>query len=164
MSVPFIGEVKMFAFGQVIPKGWHACDGALLAVNQWQALFAVLGTTYGGDGVKSFALPDLRGRAPLSFGGGLTQGQLAGQEKVTLQDATIPNHSHVVQASSANGDTNAPAGHLLASAPIYAGPNDQQPLNGASVTPVGGQPHENMQPFGCVSFAIALVGIFPSRN
>lgn len=177
MAEPFIGEIRMFA-GNFAPRGWAFCNGQLLPISQHSALFSILGTTYGGDGQTTFALPDLRGRAPMHWGDGpgLTLrrlGESGGSEKVTLTTSEMPAHNHQLSASSAHGDTPAPEGALNATAVDIA----QQPLNvyhggtpNATMAPQairsagGGQPHNNMQPFLCVSFIIALEGLYPSRS
>jgi microcystin-dependent protein len=164
MSDPFIAELRIMSFNYP-PKGWALCNGQLLPINQNQALFSILGTTYGGNGQTTFALPNLRGRVPMHMGNGHTEGEAAGSPSVTVNISQMPAHTHFVQASSTNGDVNAPTGHLLAASPIYAGPSNFQPLNPLTITNVGNnQPHENRQPYLCLNFCIALQGIFPSRN
>ncbi len=176
MSEPFIGEIRMFA-GTFAPRGWALCDGQLLAISQNDALFSLLGTTYGGDGRTTFGLPDLRGRVPVHAGSGTGPGlsarplgQKAGSETVTLTTQQIPSHAHTpVKASTEPADDSNPAGKALAatSYDVYitnptVGLTD---LAAGAVTSVGGsQPHDNAQPFLCVNFIIALVGIYPSRN
>jgi microcystin-dependent protein len=172
MSNPFIGEIRMAGFN-FAPVGWAYCRGQMLAIAQNDALFALIGTTYGGDGVTTFALPDLRGRLPINQGqgpglGNYVMGQQAGAETVTLLTTQIPTHSHVVNAAS-DGTRNAdPGGNLLGSgeADVYThdGANTVS-LSANVIAPSGGtQPHENMQPFLCINFIIALEGVFPSRN
>jgi microcystin-dependent protein len=165
MSEPFIGEIKIFPFS-FAPKGWATCNGQLLPINQNQALFSLLGTTYGGDGRVNFALPDLRGRVPFHMGGGLTIGERAGESAHTLNLSELPAHTHVPAGSSTDANAVSPAGNLWAG--ISAGgylPNVNTSMNPASVLPVGGsQPHENMSPYLTLNFCIALVGIFPSRS
>jgi microcystin-dependent protein len=164
MSEPFLGEIKVVSFN-FAPTGWAFCDGQLLPINQNQALFAILGTTYGGDGRTNFALPNFQGATPVHFGNGFTLGQTGGERSHTLAINEIPAHHHLLasalQASSAN-----PAGNVLASkarggVSIYAAP-------GANVnigTPAGAsQPHNNLQPYLALNFIIALQGIFPSQN
>jgi len=165
MSDPFLAEIRIFSFN-FAPKGWATCNGQLLPINQNQALFALLGTTYGGNGTTNFALPNLGGRVPIHVGAGHTQGESAGQQANTLSMAAMPEHLHAARARSANADTPIAAGNSLASANnVYGAPNALTPLHSSSVTNVGGsQPHENMQPHLVLNYCIALQGIFPSRN
>ncbi len=172
MAEPFLGEVRMFA-GNFAPNGWAFCDGQLVSISQNTALFTLLGTLYGGDGVSTFALPDLRGRAPVHAGQGAglspyVQGQSGGTETETLQVAQMPAHSHLV--SSDNGDTGAssqPSNQLLASsggATIYNSKPDST-MNPSMIQNAGGsQPHNNIQPYLCVSFIIAVQGYYPPRS
>jgi microcystin-dependent protein len=151
------------------PKGWALCNGQLLPINQNQALFSLLGTTFGGDGRVNFALPDLRGRAPIHVGSGHTLGEKGGAPAVTLSIAQLPTHTHVWQATTVAGTTNVPANNLVlaGSAPndFYTGAAALTALSPATVGNVGGsQAHLNMQPFLTLSFCIALQGIFPSPN
>lgn len=167
MSDPFVGEVKLVAFN-FAPKGFALCNGQLLSIAQNQALFSLLGTTYGGNGVQTFALPDLRGRAPIHQSPQLPQGATAGEETHTLTVNEIPQHTHVLQASTATGSAgiggNASFG--VSQTTIYAPPDGTTtPIEPSTVAAAGGSlPHENRQPFLVVNYAIALVGIFPSRN
>jgi microcystin-dependent protein len=167
MSTPFIGELKLVSFN-FPPKGWSACNGQLLAINQNQALFSLLGTYYGGNGIQTFALPNMQGRTPISMGNGFTIGQVAGEESHTLLAAETPAHSHTVNANSGTATTNAPGGNYLAAttAGFYAAAAQASgTLNSQSVTTSGGsQPHENRQPYLVMNWVIALAGIFPSRN
>jgi microcystin-dependent protein len=165
MAEPFLGEVRLMSFN-FAPKGWALCNGQFLPINQNQALFSLLGTTFGGDGRVNFALPDLRGRAPIHVGSGHTLGEKGGEQAHTLSIAELPEHAHVANATSDNATVDAPAGNLLASgANQYAGPAQYAPLVASTVTNVGGsQAHLNMQPFLTLSFCIALQGIFPSPN
>lgn len=172
MSEPFIGQIVMFA-GNFAPRGWAFCNGQLLAIAQNTALFSILGTTYGGNGQTTFALPDLRGRVPVHPGQGpglsnYSLGQSGGAESVTLNAAQLPPHNHSVACSSddaTSGDPNANFPSAFTQK-IYA--NAATPgrfMNGGVISPVGGgQPHTNIQPYLCVNFIIALEGIFPSRN
>ena len=165
MSEPFLAEIRLMSFS-FAPKGWALCNGQLLPINQNQGLFALLGTTYGGDGRVTFGLPDLRGRTPVHAGRGHTLGERAGEQAHTLSQAELPTHTHVMHASSLDGDSPVPQGHLLArsTSQIYlpAG-QPHQPINAASVAPVGGShAHLNMQPFLVPYSCIALLGIFPS--
>jgi microcystin-dependent protein len=151
------------------PKGWALCNGQLLPINQNQALFSLLGTTFGGDGRVNFALPDLRGRVPIHVGGGHTLGERGGEQAHTLSIAELPEHTHLVQASAGAASSDDPAGRLLAAVPNTYAPTDAAwdpvALAPASVPNTGGsQAHLNMQPFLTTSWCIALQGIFPSPN
>ncbi len=165
MAEPFLSEIRVFSFN-FAPKGWALCNGQLLPINQNQALFALLGTTYGGNGQTTFALPNLQGRVPLHRGNGHTLGEFAGEQNHTLSLAEIPQHSHGVHASPTNADAPVPGNNLLASANnLYAPPANLTTLHPASIANAGGsQPHSNMQPFLTLNFCIALQGIFPSQN
>jgi len=165
MAEPFLGEIRVFPFS-FAPQGWAQCNGQLLPINQNQALFSLLGTTYGGDGRVNFALPDLRARVPIHVGSGHTLGERAGEQAHTLTIAEMPTHTHVQQASSNTGNAVNPSGAVLAAASnVYRPADNLTALNPASVTNVGGsQAHINMQPFLTLSFCIALQGIFPSRS
>src|SRR5947207_1924652 len=150
------------------PKGWALCDGQLLPINQNQALFSLLGTTYGGDGRVNFGLPDLRGRVPIHMGSGHTLGERGGEQAHTLSILEIPTHVHTAQASSTAGNGPAPGGQLLApgsATQIYGGAANLTSLLPSTVANVGGsQAHLNMEPFLTLSFCIALQGIFPSQT
>ena len=167
MAEPFLSEIRIMSF-VFAPKGWALCNGQLLPINQNQALFSLLGTTFGGDGRVNFALPDLRGRTPIHVGSSHTLGERGGEQAHTLSIAEIPQHTHTLVASTDEGNVAVPNGNLLAkpNLPAYT----TQPTNGtsmaaASVTNNGGsQAHLNMQPFLTLSFCIALQGIFPSPN
>jgi microcystin-dependent protein len=164
MSQPYIGEIRMFA-GSFPPNGWMFCEGQLIPIAENDALFILLGTTYGGDGQETFGLPDLRGRVPVHRGNGLTRGEKAGTESVTLTTQQIPLHTHPALASADSGTSKFPSGLLLsrAAADFYTTDMAPQPLNAQSIGPVGGsQPHENMQPYLCINFIISLFGIFPT--
>lgn len=166
MAEPFLSEIRLMSF-VFAPKGWALCNGQLLPINQNQALFSLLGTTYGGDGRVNFALPDLRARTPIHTGSGHTLGERAGEAAHTLTIGELPAHTHVLSATNATGDTPLPAGNLLGNSPsqLYAAPGALTSLSPTSVTNTGGsQPHENRQPFLTISFCIALQGIFPSPN
>src|ERR1700739_2710327 len=166
MAEPFLSEIRLMSFG-FPPKGWAQCNGQLLPINQNQALFSLLGTTYGGDGRVNFGLPDLRGRVAVSAGEGLTLGERGGEEFHSLRPTEIPVHNHFLRASSANATVNSPNGTLLASSPgnVYSNGTPNIALSSNTLTsPGGGQPHENRQPYLVIGFCIALVGIFPSRN
>ncbi len=174
MSEPFLAEIRIFS-GNFAPRGWAFCDGQLLPIAQNTALFSLLGTTYGGDGRTTVALPDLRGRAAMHPGRGpgltvRTLGQRTGVEAVTLSEAQIPNHAHVVQSTGDDNNASSPIGAVpgLSEEPQYrpqATITTGQQLAADALTPVGGnQPHNNMQPFIVVNFIIALVGLYPSRS
>jgi len=176
MSEPFLGEISVFA-GNFAPRGWAFCNGQLLPIAQNSALFSILGTTYGGDGRTTFALPDLRGRAPMHPGNGpgLTSrrlGRRGGADSVTLNQIHIPSHQHSIAVSDATGDTDTPsAGTRLANASQVAG-RDVGGFTGTANTNMaalsdytgGGRAHNNLQPLFAVNYIIALQGIFPSRN
>jgi microcystin-dependent protein len=163
MAEPFLSEIRIMSF-VFAPRGWALCNGQLLPINQNQALFSLLGTTFGGDGRVNFALPDLRGRVPIHVGSSHTLGERGGEQAHTLSIAEIPTHTHVANASSANAGTNSPNGAFLASSNnVYHSPTNLTAINAGTVTNVGGsQAHLNMQPFLTLSFCIALQGIFPS--
>ena len=168
MAEPFLAEIRLMSF-IFPPRGWALCNGQLLPINQNQALFSLLGTTYGGDGRVNFGLPDLRSRVPIHMGNGFTQGQRGGTESETLSLSHMPAHSHSLNASTAPATLTSPLGNVLAqhAVSIYgAGTGGGAVLNAATVgTSVGGsQPHENRQPSLVISFCIALQGIFPSQN
>jgi microcystin-dependent protein len=163
MSEPFLGELKLMGFNYA-PKAWAQCNGQLLPINQNQALFSLLGTMYGGNGQTTFALPDLRGRAAVHVGAGVTQGQAAGAETNTVNIQQMPGHTHFVSASSSNGDGANP-GALAGASNAYSGPSNLTNLQPSTISNVGGsQPHENRQPYLVLNWCIALQGIFPSRN
>lgn len=165
MAEPFLSEIRMMSFS-FAPKGWAKCDGQSLPINQNQALFALLGTTYGGNGQTDFALPNLRGRTPIHKGGGHTLGQSAGASNHTLSISEMPEHSHSLVASEDPGQTPLSPGNMLAATNnVYGEATDLVALNPAMVGNVGGsQAHQNMQPFLTLNFCIALQGIFPSQN
>lgn len=165
MAEPFLSEIRIMSF-VFAPKGWALCNGQLLPINQNQALFSLLGTTFGGDGRVNFALPDLRGRVPIHVGGGHTVGEKGGEQAHTLSIAELPTHTHVVQGVNTNAATNVPTGNSLANTTaLYHSPSNLTSLNPQTVGNVGGsQAHLNMQPFLVLSFCIALQGIFPSPN
>ena len=164
-SEPFLSEIKVVSFN-FPPSGWALCNGQLLPINQNQALFALLGTTYGGNGQTNFALPNLRGRVPIHMGNGHTLGESAGSTSVTLDIQQLPQHLHTFQATNQNGVLANPTNAFLAGVNNMYGPvASLTPLVAASVTSVGGnQPHNNMMPYLTLNFIIALQGIFPSRN
>jgi microcystin-dependent protein len=166
MSEPFLGEVMIVSFG-FAPRGWALCNGQLLPINQNQALFSLLGTTFGGDGRVNFALPDLRARVPIHEGAGHTLGERAGEAAHTLTLAELPAHTHLAQASALTGNDVNPAANLLAG-PLnltYRPQAALAPMDAGSVAHVGGsQAHLNQQPHLALMFVIALQGIFPSPN
>ncbi len=166
MTEPFIGEVRIMSFSYA-PRGWAQCNGQSLQINQNQALFSLLGTTFGGNGQTTFNLPDLRGRAQTHTGSGFSLGQSAGNPTVTLTIPELPQHNHPAQASGDNATGAIPTGNVLGAnvAGLYGGATNLVALNSTTITAQGGsQPHENMQPYTVLNFCIALVGIFPSRN
>ncbi len=181
MAQPYVGEIRLFA-GNFAPAGWQFCDGSLLPISEYETLFNLIGTTYGGDGQNSFQMPDMRGRLPVHFGQGpglstYTLAQTGGVEQVTLTIPQIPQHSHQVLADNnpANASSGVPTNNIYASQntlQLYSVPgapgNDPPSLvgmNNTMLTPVGGsQPHSNIQPFLCINFIISLFGIFPSAT
>jgi microcystin-dependent protein len=170
VAEPFLSEIRIMSF-VFAPKGWALCNGQLLPINQNQALFSLLGTTYGGDGRVNFALPDLRARTPIHMGSGYTLGQRGGEQAHTLSVAELPRHVHGLFASSAPANASPPSpqnGTILADsspAQAYGSATNLVAMGPASVTNVGGsQAHLNMQPFLTLSFCIALQGIFPSQT
>ncbi len=170
MSEPFLAEVRIVGFN-FAPRGWAFCDGQILPISQNQSLYSLLGTTYGGDGRTSFALPDLRGRTPIHVGSSNGSihllGQKGGEETHTLSAAEMPQHTHPAKASSAPGTIPVPAGNVLADSvnQVYVDPANLVDMNSGELLNVGGgQAHNNMQPTLVVNFCIALQGLFPSRN
>ncbi|MBI4910062.1 MAG: phage tail protein [Acidobacteria bacterium] len=166
MAQPYIGEIRMFA-GNFAPAGWMFCEGQLVPISEYEALFNLIGTTYGGDGQSTFALPDLRGRVPMHFGGGFTQGETGGAEEITLTVQQIPAHSHPMLASNDVPAGSNPGGSVTgqAAAKLYRAGNPTVTLNPQALTLTGGsQPHTNFQPYLCVDFIISLFGIFPSQT
>lgn len=165
MAEPFLSEIRIFAFNYN-PQGWAQCNGQLLPINQNQALFSLLGTTYGGDGRVNFALPDLRSRVALHEGSGHTLGERGGSESVTLSVAQLPAHIHFVNASTSNADSPAlGAGSLAQFNNGYRAATTPVSLHPTTISNTGGsQPHQNMSPYNVVNFCIALQGIFPSQN
>lgn len=169
MSDPFLGEIRIFGFN-FAPRGWAFCNGQLLSISQNAALFSLLGTTYGGDGQTTFALPNLQSRVPIHFGQGpglsnYTLGESAGTETVTLTQNQIAAHSHLVNASNGDPSTTRPANGLPSGGGAYAASSDGSTMSPGMVANAGGsQPHTNIQPYLVLNFCIALQGIFPSRN
>jgi microcystin-dependent protein len=169
MAQPYVGEIRMFA-GSFAPAGWMFCEGQLLPISEYETLFNLVGTTYGGDGQSTFALPDLRGRIPVhmgnSSGGNFMLAQRSGVESVTLSVSQMPVHNHALLASVNIATQPSPSGNLLAQstvAQMYIEDVADTPLSGTTITPSGGsQPHNNLQPYLCVDFIISLFGIFPT--
>jgi len=168
MATPFIGEIRMVGFN-FAPVGWSLCNGQLLPISQYDALFNLIGTTYGGDGQSTFALPNLQSRIPFHTGGGqnFVLGQLSGTETVTLTTNQIPVHTHALGASSAAGTQASPAGGVWAGSTLdqfSAEPNTNTMAPSTITATGGGQPHDNMPPFLVVNFIIAIYGIYPSQG
>lgn len=165
MAQPYVGEIRIFA-GNFAPAGWMFCEGQLLPISENETLFNLIGTTYGGDGQSTFALPDLRGRLPMHQGNGFTLAETGGAEEITLTINQIPAHSHPLLGSLGNGSQSSPAGAVLASSTLikaYAAETADATMAANSISTVGGsQPHTNFQPYLCVDFIISLFGIFPS--
>jgi microcystin-dependent protein len=167
VAQPYVGEIRMFA-GNFAPSGWMFCEGQLLPISENETLFQLIGTTYGGDGQSTFALPDLRGRLPLHWGNGFILAETGGAEEITLTVPQIPAHTHPFLGSGANGNQTPAPGALPAHSqnitPYINFPPDTN-MNAGNVSPIGGsQPHTNFQPYLCVDFIISLFGIFPSSS
>ena len=166
MSEPFIGEIRMFG-GNYAPVDWAFCNGQLLAIADYDTLFSLIGTTYGGDGQSTFGLPDLRGRVPLHVGTGFVRGQAGGQENVTLQTSHLPIHSHVMQVSNDNPTLGSPQGSLPGQSTnkFYRAGNPTTTMAQDALAQTGGsRSHSNIQPFLCINFIIALQGIYPTQS
>jgi len=167
MAQPYVGEIRMFA-GNFAPAGWMFCEGQLLPISEYETLFNLIGTTYGGDGQSTFALPDLRGRLPLHFGNGFTLAETGGAETITLTVAQIAAHSHALLATSNTGTASGVTNAVVARSPsasIYLEDVATVNMSASAVSSVGGsQPHNNFQPYLCVDFIISLFGIFPSQT
>lgn len=171
MAQPYVGEIRMFA-GNFAPAGWMFCDGQLLPISENDVLFQLIGTTYGGDGESTFALPNLQSRVPIHMGSNAGQtfliGEAAGVESVTLSVQQIPSHTHPLLGSTGNGAQANPNNNVLASSTLvkpYAQETASVAMAPTSIGPVGGsQPHDNIQPYLCVNFIISLFGIFPSQT
>lgn len=164
MGTPYLSEIKIVSFN-FPPKGWAFCNGQLLPINQNQALFSLLGTTYGGDGRVNFALPNLQGRIPVHMGGGFTLGEIAGETAHTLNISELPAHNHVPVGSSSSPASATPAGNLWCVNPNLYNATSDSAMNPACLTATGGsQAHDNMSPYLVLNFIIALQGIFPSQN
>lgn len=170
MSQPYVGEIRLFA-GNFAPSGWADCNGALLPISEYETLFNLIGTTYGGDGQTNFALPNLQSRVPVhqgTFGVGYIIGQAGGVENVTLTLQQLPQHTHALIGTAQAATSTNPAGNLLAapgSGELYIADTPTVSLNGASVGAAGSsQPHDNLMPYLCIRYIISLFGIFPSQN
>ena len=168
MADPFVAEIRIFSFN-FAPKGWALCNGQLLPINQNQALFSLLGTTYGGDGRVNFALPNLISKAPIHMGGGHTLGEKGGEQAHTLTISELSTHVHGLNGTTAAASQIIPGAALLgataATDPIYGNPSSLVSMDPSSISGTGGsQAHQNMQPFLVLNFSIALQGIFPSQN
>lgn len=171
MAQPYVGEIRMFA-GNFAPAGWQFCDGSILPISEYETLFNLIGTTYGGDGQSNFAMPDLRGRLPIHQGSGAGStyvlAETGGVEQVTLNTNQIPNHSHNFVAISAAATSNNATNNLMGASPsvdMFGGISPDVNLNATAIGQTGGnQPHTNLQPYLCVNFIISLFGIFPSPN
>jgi microcystin-dependent protein len=165
MAQPYVGEIRMFA-GNFAPIGWMFCEGQRISISEYETLFNLIGTTYGGDSYNDFALPDLRGRVPIHQGNGFVLAQTGGVEQVQLTVQQIPSHSHPLLASTAQGNSNSPANRVTAASPsitLYIEDTPSVALNSGAGTSTGGnQPHNNLQPYVCIHFIISLFGIFPS--
>ena len=168
MATPFMAELKLVSFN-FAPKGWTMCNGQLLPINQNQAIFSLLGTTFGGDGRQTFGLPDLRGRTPVYVGDGLVLGERGGEYAHTVNMAEMPQHTHFLNCVNATSNTNAPLNNYLANTTgnlgVYGPASSLVTMFPADVSNVGGsQPHQNQSPYLVMNWIIALQGIFPSRN
>ncbi len=166
MAEPFLGEIRLMSFA-FAPKGWALCNGQTLPINQNQALYSLLGTTFGGDGKTQFALPDFRGRTPIHVGGGHVLGERGGEQTHTLAAAELPAHTHALSAAGGDGTVGTASGNVFATAlgAAYGSPADVVAMSPDAVAAVGGgQAHPNAQPFLTLNFCIALQGIFPSPN
>jgi microcystin-dependent protein len=167
MSQPFVAQLMLVSFN-FPPKGWAMANGQLMPINQNQALFSLVGTTYGGNGIQNFALPNLQGRTPVGVGNGINYGEVAGVESVTLLSVNVPPHTHALNASGATASSSRlAAGDMLAGGGSnnFVAPGSLGSMSAATVSTVGGtQPHENRQPYLVMTWCIALQGIFPSRN
>src|SRR5437868_3196235 len=165
MAQPYVGEIRMFA-GNFAPAGWMFCEGQLLPISENETLFQLIGTTYGGDGQSTFALPDLRGRIPIHMGNGFTLAETGGVETVTLTSAQLPTHTHELLATSSLASASGPADNVLAESTTLTAFNSSAPTvamaSGTGGSVGGSQPHDNFQPYLCLDFIISLFGIFPS--
>ncbi len=166
MSEPFLGEIRAFPMNYA-PQGWMQCNGAELQINQNQALYAILGTTYGGNGTTTFAVPDLRGRTPVHCGNGVMFGESAGEETHTLTVPEMPQHTHMISANSENGNNVSANGNIWSNTgqmQAYS-PQTNAIMSGNALSTAGqSQAHNNMQPYNVINYCIAIVGIFPTQN
>ncbi len=164
MAQPYVGEIRMFA-GNFAPAGWEFCDGGLFAISENEVLFTLIGTTYGGDGESTFALPDLRGRIPIHQGNGFILAETGGAEEITLTVQQIAAHSHPLIATTSVANQSSPSNNVVAqstAADLYIEDTATAALAASAITPVGGsQPHTNFQPYLCIQFIISMFGIFP---
>lgn len=166
MGQPYVGEIRAVGFN-FAPVGWAFCNGALLSIAEYSVLFNLIGTTFGGDGIQTFGLPDLRGRTPIHQGAGYVMGQLAGVENVTLTTQTLAAHRHPIVAQNGDSNTGSPSGAVFArsSASQYAPVANGTSATAALLTPVGSNlPHNNLQPYLCVNYIISLFGVYPTQN
>jgi microcystin-dependent protein len=169
VAQPYVGEIRMFA-GNFAPAGWAFCEGQLMPISENETLFNLIGTTYGGDGQSTFAMPDLRGRVPIHQGGGFTLAETGGAEGITLTVNQIPAHTHPFLAANNPASSTSPVNQVLATTQAstitpYGTDNPRPPLAATTISSVGGsQPHTNFQPYLCINFIISLFGIFPSQN
>jgi microcystin-dependent protein len=164
MAQPYVGEIRMFG-GNFAPAGWMFCEGQLIPISEYETLFNLIGTAYGGDGQETFALPDLRGRLPIHQGNGFIVGETGGSESITLTVNQIPSHGHPLLASSSVANDPNPNNNVLGEPSLFTtfvAANPAATMSTSFISPVGGsQPHSNMQPYLCVSFIISLFGIYP---
>lgn len=166
MAQPYVGEIRMFA-GNFAPAGWMFCEGQFLPISENETLFQLIGTTYGGDGQSTFALPDLRGRLPVHQGNGFILAETGDAEEITLTVAQMPAHAHALIASATAATSRAPVGRTLALSQYdaYTGTHTAAAMSASAGGSTGsGQPHTNFQPYLCVNFIISLFGIFPSST
>lgn len=167
MSQPYVGEIRMFA-GNFAPAGWMFCEGQLLPISEYETLFVLITTTYGGDGETTFGLPDLRGRVPVHQSSNIPLASMFGTETETLITSQIPAHSHAFLVYDATANSPNPGNNQLGlstQAELFYGDNPGTMMNAGAISPIGGsQPHENMMPFLCISFIISMFGIFPTQN
>ena len=165
MSEPFVGEIRMGGFN-FAPQGWAFCDGSLLAISEYDVLFDLLGTTYGGDGQTTFALPNLLGRVPIHQGLGYLPGQSGGTETVALTTAQMASHTHAISVENGAGTLASPNGNYFAETPsaVFATPGTTEAMGSVVSTMGGSLPHDNIQPYQAITYIISLFGVFPSQN
>jgi microcystin-dependent protein len=167
MAQPYVGEIRMFA-GNFAPAGWMFCEGQLLPISEYETLFNLIGTTYGGDGQSTFSLPDLRGRIPIHQGNGFVLAETGGVEEITLTVSQIPAHSHPLIASADSGNSPSKGTYLASGQEKLVYIQETSPMNGSSASSIstigGNQPHSNFMPYMCVDYIISLFGIFPSQT